>query len=316
MISVIIPIYNAEQYLDKCLLSVASNTYRDLEIICVNDSSTDSSPDILRKWQLKDPRIVVVSHENRGLPEARNSGLEAATGEYTVFIDADDWVHPQFFRYLLDCREKTGADIVMCGVQKVYEGEAVEPEPVCEPLYRKLTAGEYYSDLYGRLMIWGKLLRNCDTDRLRFPREVDSYQDTLYNMKLVASLKQPDVYIIEAPLYYYLQRPDSLSRKRTYKEKIEIANWYVQNERDPLPQRNDEWGHLLLHHVITVTLFCRYRAQLADDREFVGHADALLRVMLTDMFRDNTVSLRYKAVHTIKILFPCLYRFRKRIKRR
>ena len=106
------------------------------------------------------------------------------------------------------------------------------------------------------------------------------------------------------------------SPESVYKEKIEIANWYVKNERDPLPQRSDEWGHLLLHHVITVTLFCRYRAQLADDREFVGHADALIRVMLTDMFRDNTVSLRYKTVHTVKILFPCLYRFRKRIKRR
>jgi hypothetical protein len=134
-------------------------------------------------------------------------------------------------------------------------------------------------------------------------------------MKLVARLKQPSVYLVEAPLYYYLQRPDSLSRKRTYMEKIEFANWYVKNERDPLPQRSDEWGHLLLHHVITVTLFCRYRAQLAGDREFVRNANALLHVMLTDMFQDNTVSLRYKTVHAVKILFPCLYRFRSRIKR-
>ena len=125
LISVIIPVYNVEAQLDKCIQSVLTNTYSRLEIICVNDGSTDGSPEILRKWQARDPRIIVVSHENRGLPEARNSGLEVMTGDYTAFIDADDWVHPQYFQSMLDCMEKNRRRHGRMRLPKVRTGRGV-----------------------------------------------------------------------------------------------------------------------------------------------------------------------------------------------
>ena len=155
-ISVIIPVYNAEDYLDRCLQSVLTNTYSELEVICVNDGSTDSSPTILNKWQAQDPRVIVVSHENRGLPEARNSGLEVMTGDYTAFIDADDWVHPQYFQALLDCMEETGADMAVSGVRRFRADEDVEIDPNVELPRRKLTAEAFYNNFYARYVIWGK----------------------------------------------------------------------------------------------------------------------------------------------------------------
>ena len=95
MISVIIPVFNVEEYLDKCLESILTNTYRDLEVICVNDGSTDRCPEILRKWKERDLRVIIVNQENRGVVRVRNSGLDAATGEYIAFVDSDDWIHPR-----------------------------------------------------------------------------------------------------------------------------------------------------------------------------------------------------------------------------
>ena len=121
-----------------------TNTYHELEVICVNDGSTDSSPAILEKWQARDPRVIIVSHGNMGLPEARNSGLEVMTGDYTTFIDADDRVHPRYFQFLLDCMEETCADMVACGVRRFGVDEDINSIPDMEPTYRKLTAETLY----------------------------------------------------------------------------------------------------------------------------------------------------------------------------
>ena len=94
LISVIIPVYNVEAYLPRCLDSVIQNTYRNLEIICVDDGSTDGSPEILRDYAQRDARITVITKENGGVSSARNAGLDRATGEFVAFIDSDDFVHP------------------------------------------------------------------------------------------------------------------------------------------------------------------------------------------------------------------------------
>ena len=105
-ISVIITIYNVEIYLERCLSSVINSTYENLEIICVNDGSTDHSIDILHKYKSIDERVIIIDKENRGLSSARNAGLDIATGEYISFIDSDDWVHSRFFEILFTIWKK------------------------------------------------------------------------------------------------------------------------------------------------------------------------------------------------------------------
>ena len=92
MISIVVPVYNVEKYLPKCLDSLIGQTYQDIEIICVNDGSTDGSLEILEQYATKDPRIIVISQENQGPSETRNKGVDIAKGEWMMFVDSDDWL--------------------------------------------------------------------------------------------------------------------------------------------------------------------------------------------------------------------------------
>lgn len=114
-LSVIIPVYNREKYLMKCMDSVLSQTFRDMEIICVDDGSTDRSGEILNEYVQKDSRIKVFHQDNRGVVSARNVGISKAEGKYIGFIDSDDWIDPQMFEQLYSRAEQSGADLVTSG---------------------------------------------------------------------------------------------------------------------------------------------------------------------------------------------------------
>ena len=113
-VSVIIPVYNVEKYLSECLDSVVNQTLKDIEIICVNDGSPDGSAAILEEYAQKDNRIKVITQENRGLSEARNSGLKIASGEYIAFLDSDDYIDLKFFEQLYKRGIESNSDVVVC----------------------------------------------------------------------------------------------------------------------------------------------------------------------------------------------------------
>ena len=119
LISVIIPIYKVENYLNRCVESIVNQTYQNLEIILVDDGSTDKCPQMCHEWEKKDNRIKVIHKENGGLSDARNAGLHSATGEVISFIDSDDWINLKAFEGMLKSMQKDGSDIVSCGVKWV-----------------------------------------------------------------------------------------------------------------------------------------------------------------------------------------------------
>lgn len=121
MLSVIVPIFNAEQHLEKCLDSIINQTFLDMEILLVNDGSTDGSLSICRKYQKKDCRIKVISKENGGLIRARKSGLSIANGRFIGFVDSDDWIEPQMYSILVTCMEETDCDLVSSGIIRDFE---------------------------------------------------------------------------------------------------------------------------------------------------------------------------------------------------
>lgn len=121
LISVIVPIYNVEKYLARCVDSIVNQTYKNLEIILVDDGSPDSCPQMCDDYAKKDSRIKVVHKKNGGLSDARNAGMAVATGEYISFIDSDDYVSDDFFECLLDVINKENSDIAECSVVKFYE---------------------------------------------------------------------------------------------------------------------------------------------------------------------------------------------------
>ena len=121
LISVIVPIYNVEKYLERCVESIINQTYKNLEIILVDDGSPDNCPQMCDDYAKKDSRIKVVHKKNGGLSDARNAGMKVATGEYVSFIDSDDYISLDFYETLLETIVDNDSDIVECSVVKFYE---------------------------------------------------------------------------------------------------------------------------------------------------------------------------------------------------
>lgn len=129
-VSIIIPVHNNEKYVEKCIESVCSQSYQNLEIILVDDGSTDSSAQICDDFARKDTRIVVVHQENGGVSKARNVGIEKATGQYLTFIDGDDHIGSDYILEFVKCMQETGAQMVICGMKKITVGGSIVEEIV------------------------------------------------------------------------------------------------------------------------------------------------------------------------------------------
>lgn len=146
LISVIVPVFNTEEYLNRCLDSIINSTYKELEIICVDDGSTDCSAEILEQYASIDNRITIIHQDNQGVSVARNKGLESAVGEYVCFIDSDDWIHEQFFTYLHRAITENVADIALCDFKRCDESYFFpKPKYNCENLsiYNLMTNQNY-----------------------------------------------------------------------------------------------------------------------------------------------------------------------------
>ena len=214
-LSIIVPIYNVEPYLRRCIDSILAQTYRDFEIILVDDGSTDGCPAICDEYARKDSRVVVIHKENGGLSDARNAGLDVARGEYIGFVDSDDLIHPQMYEILIHSLETARADIAQCGmccfgeeeqiVYKMLNGEALE--------ITYLNAAEllanYYSD--GRYRFnqtaCNKVYRRAIFEKLRFPVG-KFFEDSYIHVDTMASSGK--IAVTAVPMYYYLQRNGSI----------------------------------------------------------------------------------------------------------
>lgn len=170
-ISVIVPVYNVGLYLNRCLDSIINNSHRNLEIICINDGSTDNSLDILRQFEKTDSRVKVIDKENGGLSSARNAGLDIATGDYISFIDSDDWIHHMFFEVLLHFAETSKCEISMCNFKMTKNMEETDCGIDLESLHTKILTGNSIvldsDSMQG--YVWRCLYRRESIDNIRFP---------------------------------------------------------------------------------------------------------------------------------------------------
>lgn len=176
MISVIVPIYHSEPYLDKCIESLVNQTYCNLEIILVDDGSPDNCPEICDEWAKKDNRIQVIHKENGGVSSARNAGLDAASGEYIGFVDGDDIIDNDFYEFLINEAEKNNADISACSF-KYYnpDGSLYKEEDgyIDKPAIfsSEELLCEYYSRCIGQWVSFCNKIIKCELfNSLRFPQ--------------------------------------------------------------------------------------------------------------------------------------------------
>lgn len=213
MISVIVPVFNVEKYINQCIDSILNQTYHDIEIILVDDGSTDSSGKICDEYQKKDNRIIVIHKSNGGLSSARNAGVEIATGEYISFIDSDDWVENDFLESLYNCCIMYQAEIAVCRIQKRVEEnqETQEYENFTECWSGRLAVENRVlkEKIYCiQTSVWNKLYSREIIKDMSFP-EGKYYEDIVYSTQ--AMLNSERVAYTNDALYNYRQdRPGSI----------------------------------------------------------------------------------------------------------
>ena len=213
MISVIVPVYNVERYLRRCVDSILAQTCRDLEIILVDDGSTDGCPSICDGYAAADSRVKVIHKANGGLSDARNAGLEIASGEWVGFVDSDDFIMPEMYETLLRACVEHGVSIAMCGRRLVDEADTTLryeycfSEPVmlsAEEALRSLLMTEEACDSAA----WDKLYRRDLFEGVRYPVGVH-YEDQAVTPRLLC--RAGEMMHVGRPLYVYLKRADSIA---------------------------------------------------------------------------------------------------------
>ena len=211
LISVIVPVYNVEAWLPRCVDSILSQTYENLEILLVDDGSTDDSGLICEEYAKKDTRIRVIHKENGGLSSARNSGLDAASGEYIGFVDSDDWIEPRMYQRLGEAITGTDSDIASCGARRVWADERPDQD-LCGGSRDGILDGD---DAMKALIttdglvqtVWNKLYRSDIAKAVSFPVG-QLYEDEFWSWRVFALAKR--VVTVEGSYYNYLQRDSGI----------------------------------------------------------------------------------------------------------
>lgn len=246
LITIIIPVYNVECFLVRCLDSVIGQSYKNLEILVIDDGSTDSSGIICDKYAERDNRIKVIHKKNGGLSSARNVGLDSAHGEYVSFIDSDDFISSEFVEHLLQTIKKSEADIAFCDYTFYYS-----VEPTCERhqsgrdvLYigKESIMKNFYNHNCGISVIaCNKLYKRDLFENIRFPVG-RLYEDEATTYIVFYSSKRV-VYLKES-LYYYFQRPGSITKDKLTEKNLsifialkEVIDFYLNHNENRLAQK-------------------------------------------------------------------------------
>lgn len=214
LISVVVPIYKVEAYLPKCVESIRNQTYHNLEIILVDDGSPDHCGELCDKYASEDARIKVIHKKNGGLSDARNAGIEIATGAYIGFVDSDDYIHPQMYEALYDGIQKNNADIAICRYQNVKEEENIFVEEMKNAKWVTLSndqekfdysLGEFTTVCF--TVAWNKLYKAELFEEIRYPYG-KIHEDEFTTYKTIDLANR--IAYTEENLYFYVQRQGSI----------------------------------------------------------------------------------------------------------
>jgi len=219
-VSVIIPVYNVEEYLPKCLDSLINQTLKDIEIILVNDGSPDNSQLIIDNYKKKDKRIISIIKENGGQGSARNLGLTKAKGEYIAYVDSDDWVEKDMLEVMYNKAKEQDLDIVICGYKNVYKDKE---EEVLIPKYLLTdTLADKNSKIFNTISPWSKIYKRefLINSKVFFEENKVWYEDFAYSVKLLSSTSK--IGIVNKPLYDYLIRENSTMNNTKILKNLDI----------------------------------------------------------------------------------------------
>ena len=305
LISVIIPVYNMELYLSRCLDSVLNNTYRNLEVICIDDGSNDNSLEVLREYEQRDNRIIVIAKENGGVSSARNAGLDRMSGEYMTFVDSDDYLHPQFFSLLFEALQRTGSDVAAATYRDVFDltPVAMQEHSFSEKLCSRIRLS---SACCSRLMSLSccKLTPCRLIGTTRFKPDVSFGEDSIFFLELWEKHPDTKFIIYSADLYfYYRPRTDSLSNSRRESNVLSFLS-YLRKKA----QTNQQ---IYLESTVRRCLYFRYHfTDVQKNSALRLQVGKLCRSCFFPVLQSACLNAKTKLGLALYILFPACYRSR------
>ena len=258
MISIVLPVYNAEEYLKKSIESILHQTYPAWELIIIDNGSEDDSYRICQEYAKNEERILVLhQYQNKGVSAARNLGVEKATGDYITFLDADDWVAEDYLEMLMKTAKNTQADMLVCQYKNVYEAdrnaesatsvdEKTEPQRFATKVYNK---DDYVSQclLEGYTHCWGVLYKLSLLEGIRFPARVTIGEDVLFLIDAI--LQAEKIVVTEYDGYrYYINENGAMNRKFTPSYMDQILCWQKAKEKllDEYPSIENKINSILV----------------------------------------------------------------------
>ena len=316
LISVIVPVYNMEQYLERCMNSIWQQTYTNLEIILVDDGSTDRSPQMCDEYAAKDQRIKVIHKQNGGLSDARNAGLAIAGGAYIGYVDSDDWIEPTMYEKMYQACVEHHAQVAVCRYAQVYKDHVVQGGT------DKVTAFEkedllraYIGDCDDYIIynsVWSKLYAREIVDGVQFPKGKNS-EDIMYTTKAFCKADR-GVYVDRCLYNYVLDRDGSIMNvkrgERMFQDELPFWREHISYIRE---QVSEELGDYAAYYYYRRLLFYYmdwmkeekhsrgdYAKQIAD--ELKENRQEILRV-----YRREFVAIGDRARMKLALVSPALY---------
>ena len=234
LISVIVPVYNGQDYLEDCIDSIEKQTYENTEIIIINDGSTDDTASVCVRLREAYDNLHVITMEDGGVSVARNAGIDAANGVFLTFVDADDRLRPKTLRVLYDCIMRTGSDVAGCGFfswgkEEEWEAFLREKCRIGRPV--EYTPSQFLREqlLRGNSRCWSKLYRRSAIGELRFPQELSIGEDMLFLVRILPFLRK--IAETDYPGYGYFQNPEgAMNREFSSKYMDQITCWELARE--------------------------------------------------------------------------------------
>ncbi|NLM10550.1 MAG: glycosyltransferase [Clostridiaceae bacterium] len=219
LVSIIVPVYNSEKTLVRCIKSILNQQYQNTEIILVNDGSTDNSLKICQEYAKDDPRIIVIDKQNTGVSDTRNTGISHASGKYLQFVDSDDWIAENATKALVDRIQETNCDMVISGFYRVINGKKSKKSHITTD--KVMNKKEFISHMmeapanfyYG--VMWNKLYRAdiIRAHRITCCTDLDWCEDFLFNLDYI---RYSETFAsLNAPIYYYVKTKNSLVERQT-----------------------------------------------------------------------------------------------------
>lgn len=295
-VSIIIPVYNAERFIERCISSVLNQTYKRMEVIIINDGSLDDTLLLCNKYKEQDQRIQVINQLNKGVAATRNVGLKNVTGDYVLFVDADDWIEPNMVERLLEALNGQDAvDIAFCSYDNA--------ETPFQVVTKKVGFKEIWNDdkqkeeflIHKRMtgMLWNKLIRAKLFEDISFDETVGYGEDAQILWKILK--RSRNMVVLQDVLYHHVLDNQSISHQKYSKTKYSAIKVWEEIETD-VNKNYPQWRSLVQERLLATATYTYYEMKCSRyrNKDEQCHLRKIVRQNIKVLFRKNRMTWKMK----------------------